>query len=137
MGNKSENKLKENILKKLRKEISDSFGNFFFYAWDEKLSQMLEKESRYAKLVDWINNEIDNKIGLSNLFSPATMEKVANYSSNFFNTFKDNIGDVAILIYFRELLLDDRSSTKIRRNIEYAIEKLFDVHYSEYLKSYV
>ncbi len=98
---------------------------------------MLEQESKYSKLVDWIDREIKDKMTTANFFSPADMDKVGDYTNNFFETFREQLSDIAMLTYFRELLLDDRTTTKMRENIEYSIGKVFGIHYDEYLKDYV
>lgn len=130
-----EQAVKAKILRKIEREINNSFGEYFSYAWRENLNEMLENESRFARLVEWINEEIEQKMSTANIFSPA--DKTEQYTNDFFKTFKDLSSDIFMLIYFRELLLDNRTTTKMRENIEYAIGKVFNVHYSEFLKVYV
>lgn len=127
--------MKRKILRKIENELNKSFITYFSYAWREKVDEMLTTESKYSKLVDWINKEIEEKMSTANIFSPA--DKTEQHTNDFFKTFKDLSSDIFMLIYFRELLLDNRTTTKMRENIEYAIWKVFNVHYSEFLKVYV
>ena len=137
METEAEKALKNKILKRIRQEINNSFGHYFSYAWREAIGEMLEQESKYSKLVDWIDREIKDKMTTANFFSPADMDKIGDYTNDFFETFREQLSDVATLTYFREVLLDDRTTTKMRENIEYSIGKVFGVHYDEYLKDYV
>lgn len=127
--------MKRKILRKIENELNKSFITYFSYAWREKVDEMLTTESKYSKLVDWINKEIEEKMSTANVFSPA--DKNIDYTNDYFRTFRELLSDVALLIYFRELLLDSKSTTGMRENLEYAIEKVFNVHYSEYLEDYV
>ena len=127
--------MKRKILRKIENELNKSFITYFSYAWREKVDEMLTTESKYSKLVSWINKEIEEKMSTANVFSPA--DKNVDYTNDYFRTFRELLNDTALLIYFRELLLDSKSTTEMRGNIEYAIEKVFHVHYSEYLEDYV
>ncbi len=127
-------KIARRILYKIEKELNKGFEEYFSYAWREKIDEMLTQESKYTKLVEWINTEIEQRISLVNVFCPA--DKCEGYTSKFFQTYTEQIKDLAMLIHFRELLLDSRSTTKMRENIEYTIEKVFRVHYNEFLNCY-
>lgn len=130
-----EQRMKNKILRKIEREINQSFLTYFSYAWRENLNEMLTTESKYSKLVNWINKEIEHKMSTANLFSPA--DKTEDYKTDFYNTFRDLLSDVALLIYLREILLDERTTTQMRENVEYTIEKVFGTKYSEYLEDYV
>ena len=137
METEAEKALKNRILKRIRQEINNSFGHYFSYAWREAIGEMLEQESKYSKLVDWIDREIKDKMTTANCFSFSDMITENDCKNTFFETFREQLSDIAMLTYFREVLLDDRTTTKMRENIEYSIGKVFGVHYDEYLKDYV
>lgn len=130
-----EQRMKNKILRKIEREINNSFLTYFSYAWRENLNEMLTVESKYSKLVNWINKEIEDKMSIANLLSPA--DKTEDYKTDFYRTFRELLSDIAFLIYLREILLDERTTTQMRANIEYTIEKVFGIKYSEYLEDYV
>ena len=55
----------------IEREIRKNDGIYFSYAWREKLGEFLEEESRYAKLVNWLNEQLELYGGTINTFSPA------------------------------------------------------------------
>lgn len=129
--------MEESILKAIEKEIIKGNTEFFSYAWREKLQEgnFLEKESKYSKLVNWIDNEIELTNSIKNVFCPA--DKNSNTTLAMVNTYLNLMQKLAVLIHCKELLLDKRSTTKMRENIEYTLCKIYKIHYNENLKSYV
>lgn len=130
-----EQRMKNKILRKIEREINNSFITYFSYAWRENLNEMLTTESKYSKLVNWLNKEIESKMSTANCFSPA--DKTEDYTNDFYRIFRELLSDISFMIYLREILLDERTTTQMRENIEYTIEKVFGTHYSEYLEDYV
>lgn len=130
-----EQRMKNKILRKIEREINNSFFTYFSYAWRENLNEMLTTESKYSKLVQWINKEIKDKMSTANLLSPA--DKTEGYKTEFYKNFRELLSDIAFLIYLREILLDERTTTQMRENVEYTIEKVFGTKYSEYLEDYI
>ena len=125
----------DRILKVIEKELKKGFIEYFSYAWREKINEsLLEEESKYSRLVEWISSEIEQRVSIVNVFCPA--DKNENYTNNYFSTYMDQMKELAVLIHFRELLLDKRTTTQMRENIEYTVEKVFGVHYNDYLKIY-
>lgn len=130
--------LEENILKAIKDELNKGNNEFFSYAWREKLNELgdfLEEESKYAKLVNWINKRIDLLNSTKNIFCPA--DKSEKTSVSMVNTYLRFMQDMAVLIHCREILLDNRTTTKMRDNIEYTLCKLFKIRYSKHLGEYV
>ena len=130
--------LEENILKAIKDELNKGNNEFFSYAWREKLNELgefLEEESKYSKLVSWIENKINFLNSTKNVFSPA--DKDSNTTLSMVNTYLNLMQNLVVLIHCKELLLDKRSNTKMRENIEYTICKLFKIRYSEHLGDYV
>lgn len=114
------------------KKIGEQFSEFL---WKEKLGEMIETQRRFVRLVEWIDREIEVS-GLSIDIS-APMNKDKDYTKGDMAAYLDGIQRFAVLVHSRELLLDDRTNGEQRRNIEYTLEKLYGVHYDEYLECYV
>ena len=128
----------KDIVNAIEKEFKKKNDDYFSYAWREKLGELgefLAEESKYTKLVDWINHEIEICNETKNVLSPA--DKDEKTTRGMVNTYLALMQKLAVLVHCRELLLDSRSTTKMRENIEYTICKLYGVHYSEQLKEYI
>lgn len=128
-------RLAEKILKAIRNKLNDSFCEYFSYAWREKVDEMLLIESKFTKLVEWLDEEIEQRLSLINVFCPA--DRTADYKNSYFQTYMEQMKDIAVMTHFRELLLDSRTTTQMRENIEYAIYKVYKIHYNDYLNEYV
>lgn len=127
-----------NVLNAIKKELKKSNIEFFEYAWREKLTELsdfLEEESKYAKLVEWINKRIDFFNDTKNVFSPA--DKNEKTSVSMVNTYMELMKNIAVLIHCREILLDKQSTNKMRDNIEYTLCKIFKIHYNKELGEYI
>ena len=128
----------KDIAKAIEKEFKKKNDDYFSYAWREKLGELgefLAEESKYTKLLDWINHEIDRCNETKNVLSPA--DKDEKTTRGMVNTYLALMQKLAVLVHCRELLLDSRSTTKMRENIEYTICKLYGVHYNKELNEYV
>lgn len=128
----------KDIITAIQKEIGKGNDEYFSYAWREKLgeiSEFLAEESKYSQLVKWIDKELEQCNSLKNVFSLA--DKDEKTTRGMANTYLELMQKLAVLVHCRELLLDSRSTTKMRENIEYTICKLYGVHYSEQLKEYI
>ena len=120
--------------KALSDKYGDMFSEFFSMAFRDMSGEFLEQSSRFCKLVDWCDNEIRKMGAMANIFSPA--DKTEKYTESDFKLWRENIHTAAELVYLRALLLDHRTTTEQRQNIEYTICKLYGIHYSEYLEEY-
>jgi hypothetical protein len=128
----------KDIITAVQKEIGKSNDEYFSYAWREKLGQLgefLAEESKYSQLMKWIDKELKQCNSLKNIFSPS--DKNENTTVALVNTYLALMQKLAVLVHCRELLLDSRSTTKMRENIEYTICKLYGIHYNEELKEYI
>lgn len=123
------------ILTAIRNKLNDGFVEYFSYAWREKVNEMLTEESRYTKLVQWLDKEIEQTLSIVNVFCPA--DKTESYTNKFFQTYLEQMKNFAVMIHFRELLLDEKTTTKMRENLEYTVCRLYGIHYSEFLNDYV
>lgn len=124
----------EDLIKAIEKQYAKSRDTYFSYAWREKVDEWLDSESKYARLVDWINERIEESQANIDLFSPADRPKW--YTIGFFETYRKACGEIAMLIHLKWLLLDNRCTTKMRANIEYTICKIFHIHYNDIMKCY-
>lgn len=125
----------EDLIKAIEKQYAKSRDIYFSYAWREKVDEWLDNESRYARLVDWINERIEYNQTTIDVFSPA--DKGEWYRNDYFKSYRSACEEIAMLTHLKWLLLDNRCTTKMRENIEYTICKVFNVYYDEMLKCYV
>lgn len=125
----------QKLIEAIEKEYDKSLDTFFSYAWREKVDEFLDDESKYSRLVDWINEQIDLCKDNINIFNPA--DKIKQYSNGFFNIYSNACKNIAMLLNFKGIILDKRCTTKMREDIEYTICKVFNIHYSEQLKIYI
>lgn len=117
----------DRILKEIEKELRKNNIEYFSYAWREKIINFLEDESRYSKLVEWIDNKIEFNRKYINVFNPA--DKTESYTNEFFKNYMEALKDFAFLINMKLILLDEKSTTKMRENIEYTICKLYNIKF--------
>ena len=115
----------------IEREIRKQDGIYFSSAWREKLGEILKEESRYAKLVQWLNERLELYEGTINIFSPG------EWSEEFEESYLRQIEDCGVLIHARDLLLDSRCSGKMRENIEKFICRRYGIHYSEGFGEYI
>lgn len=119
----------------LAKQYGKQNAEFFAMAWRQMEGALLEQASRFTKLVDWCDKEIRQAGGIINTFSPA--DKTVDYSTAQAKLWREQVHYAAELVYFRALLLDNRTSNEQRENIEYTICKLYEIHWNEQLGDYV
>jgi hypothetical protein len=126
------------IINAIQKEVAKGNEEFFGYAWREKMGELgefLEEESKYAKLVEWIDKELEQCNSLKNVFCPA--DRTESTTISMVNNYGELMKKLAILVHCKELLLDSRTTIKMRENIEYTLCKLYRIRYNKQLKSYV
>lgn len=119
----------------LIKEYGETIANFFMAEWRDLSKLCFELSERYAKLVEWCDKEIKQAALTINTFSP--VDKDGNYTVDFLKTWREDLHYFSELVYFRALLLDNRTNNEQRKNIEYTICKLYGIHYNEYLGVFV
>lgn len=122
-----------------KKALAERYGEqnaeFFAMALHEQAGEFLEQSSRFSKLAEWCEKEMRQAGAVLNVFSPA--DKNADYTQERAKMWLENVHYFAELTYFHGILLDHRTTTAQRENIEYTICKLYGVHYNEYLGDYV
>lgn len=125
----------DDLLENIEKFMIDNNKVFFSYAWRENVNNLLSSEDRYSKLINWINKEIEKHKTDMNIFNPA--DKVIGYTNEFFKNYETACKNIAMLLNFKEVLLDGKCTIKMRENIEYTICKVFNIKYNEMLNDYV
>ena len=125
----------DDLLENIKKFMVDNNKVFFSYAWRENVTNILNNEDRYSKLIDWINKEIEKHKTYMNIFNPA--DKVIGYTNEFFKSYETACKNIAMLLNFKEVLLSEKCTIKMRENIEYTICKVFNIKYNEMLNDYV
>lgn len=124
-----------NFKKALIKQYGAIQGEFLSKAINEQYGDFLEQSSRFFKLVQWCENEIKQAGAIINVFTPA--DKTDFYTTADFKTFREQVQTVGELVYYHALLLDSRTTTAQRENIEHTICKVYGVKYNEYLGVYL
>lgn len=125
----------DDLLENIEKFMLDNNKVFFNYAWRENIRNMFSTEDKYSKLIDWINEQIKFYKNNMNIFNPA--DKMINYTNEFFKNYETACKNIAMLLNFKEVLLSEKCTTKMRENIEYTICKVFNIKYNERLNCYV
>ena len=125
----------DDLLENIEKFMIDNNKVFFSYAWRENVNNLLSSEYRYSKLIDWINKEIETQKNNMNIFNPA--DKVIGYTNEYFKNYETACKNIAMLLNFKEVLLSEKCTIKMRENIEYTICKVFNIKYNEMLNDYV
>lgn len=108
---------------------------YFSYAWHENIVNMLDNESKYNKLIDWIDKQLYDYSDQINIFNPA--DKTLQYTNENFKTFQNACTNIAMLLNFKTTLLDDKCTTEMRENLEYTICKLYKIQYNKNLNEYL
>lgn len=125
----------DSLLNAIKNQFSKKQSVFFEYAWRDTLGEILEKESKYEKLIEWIDKELELCGDVANVLSPA--DKTESTTLAMMNTYKELMQKIAVLVHNREVLLDNRTTNKMRDNIEYTLCKFYNIHYNKELNCYV
>lgn len=126
--------LAEKLIKAIKSKLKGDFCKFFSYAWRENVEQAVATERKYTKLVEWLDNGIKERAKMAEVFCPADRNEF--YTNKLFEIYMENIRDLAFMIHCHELLIDERTTIKMRQNIEYAITKTYGVEYDEFFDDY-
>lgn len=134
MDKEDEKVLLDRILKAIQEELQKSTIEFFSYAWREKVSNILTEESRFSRLIEWINNELEQNAITASLFNPAMRadhDDKSFYSKGFFENYKEALLNQSLLIHARETMLDEHCTDKHRETIEAMLCKMFNIKYNK------
>ena len=111
-------------------------GNLFLPSvWTEAVVAAAERQNRWGKLVAWTDRRLDELAVATNVMTRASRDE--DYKKRDLDSWLDNMKDIAVLTSCELILLDEKATEAQRENIEYTLEKLFGVRWSEYLNDYV
>ena len=119
----------------LAAEYGATMAEFYAAMWKEAQGEFLEQSSKFAQLVEWIDKELRIYAPLVNAFSPA--DKTTDYTTTDLKNWREQVHYVAELIYFRGVLLDSRTTTEQRRNIDYTMCKIYGIKYDDEIRGYL
>ena len=125
-----EEKMTNRILRAIEEELRHNNRHYFSYVWREKIKNELKADSKYQKLLDWINNEIFLNLSIVNVINPA--EGVTECWDNYCM----KMGKIAALIHMREILLFQTCTDEMRGNIEKDLCKNMGIRYWEQAGDY-
>lgn len=121
------------LLKIIERTMLQNNEIFFSCVWREKLNEFLSVESKYSKLVEWINRQIDfNKESLI-VFNPADHTKNEGYYGNYIDCCKE----IGILLNTKWIILDNRCTTQMRERIEQFLMDTYSISFNKYLNEYI
>lgn len=123
------------LIIEIEKQFKQNNELFFGYAWREKIDNMLTEESRFIKLVNWVDSQITFYQNNINVFNPA--DKSQDYTTGYFKTYQDSCMNLTMLINLKSILLNNQTTTQMRENIEQTICKVYKIKYSNFLSNYV
>lgn len=126
---------KEAFLSYLEDFMIDNNVEFMDFALKEQITNLLEQSSKYAKLVEWIDKQIEVNKNNMNAFNPSLRND--DYINAYFKNYDEGCKNVAMLLNLRFILSNKHCTNEMRENIEYTICKVFGVHYNESLQAYV
>ena len=84
------------LIDNIKKFMIKNNKEFFSYAWREKINKFLDEESKYAKLIEWIDKQVEIYKNNMNIFNPA--DKFENYNNGYFKTYEDACKNLAMLL---------------------------------------
>lgn len=132
--------LLDHIQIKIQEELQESNLIFFGYAWRDKIENILMKESRFSRLVEWINNELEHHMRIIRLFNPsmrADYDDKMIYTVEMFENYKTALLNQSLLIHAREIILDKHCTENHREAIEAMLCKMYNIKYYETRNCYV
>lgn len=118
------------ILRAIEEELRHNNRHYFSYVWREKIKNELKADSKYQKLLDWINNEIHVNLSVSNVLDPAEgdLEYLDDYARAMYR--------FSMLTRWREQLIYPMCTDEMRANIEKALCKKMGIRYWEQAGDY-
>lgn len=125
----------EQIIQALKSKFDTLNLTFYQNIWEKRVYNWLLEDDKYSKLADWCSREIEVLGDISSVFSP--INKSDKYSMDDFKTYKDSIGNLAIIVHLRSILVSAKCSDQERKNIEYALCKIFNIAYSDTANEYI
>ena len=119
------------ILRAIEEVMTQNNRHYFSYIWREKVKNELKADSKYQKLLDWINAEINISLSLINVINPAEGEL------EYWDLYKTAMGKIAVLVHLREILLYQTCTDEMRASIERCFCEKMKIRYWEPLGEYL
>ena len=126
---------KEAFLSYLEDSMIENNLEFMNFALKEQVTNFLEQNSKYAKLVEWLDSEIEFYKNNMVAFNPSLRND--DYINAYFKNYDEACKNIAMLLNLRFILVNKHCTNEMRENIEYTICKVFGVHYNDNLEAYV
>lgn len=126
---------KEAFLSYLEDFMIENNLEFMNFALKEQVTNFLEQNSKYAKLVEWLDSEIEFYKNNMVAFNPSLRND--DYINAYFKNYDEACKNIAMLLNLRFILVNKHCTNEMRENIEYTICKVFNVHYNDNLEAYV
>lgn len=123
--------MKEKILQAIQKIIKKYTYEYFAYAWEQDIGNLIEDMEKFTALIRWIDREIETRANVLPIISPA------NNTSDDMNLFFLYCKDIAVLTACKTEISHGGCTTMQRNNWETCICKTFNVKYNEKLKTFI
>lgn len=131
-------KLTDKITSSIRQTLEKSTIRYFGAAWQRHIKCILMDESRYARLLEWINNELAQDAITVCIFNPAALaDDKEFYTKEVFEMYKTALLNQSLLIHARETILHDECTEQQRETVEKMVCKIFNIHYCKMLDCYM
>lgn len=111
----------------MEKEFLKNNLVFFSYAWRENVLNFMKKESKFSYLIDWINERLKIEFIIINTQNPSDRDK--NYMIKNIKDYIESCKNAGILLNLKFILMDDKSTTTMRENVEHTVCELYNLHY--------
>ena len=118
--------ISEKFYNTLKSELHKISVAFFDYAWDANITEWLQTESRYTKLVEWLKSETESR-----------RKYLAVLFTDNFEQYKQHLAEFAILLQCYDIILDPKCTIAIRTDLEQKICNMCNISYSDFLNAYV
>lgn len=119
------------ILRAIEDELHKNNLHFFSYVWREEIQNELKADSRYQKLLNWINAEIGLRESIINVIGPADGD------ISGWDLYIRELGGLAALIHLREILTFRKCTDQMRGNIEKCVCEKMKIRYWENIDEYL
>lgn len=113
----------------MKRVFEQNNQEFFSYAWRESVVELLSSESKYSRLLEWINERLSFEFSIINTFNPA--DKESDYTKKQMKTYLKACETVGVLLNAKYIIMSDTCTTKMRENWEYTLCKLYGISYNK------
>lgn len=126
MTNKQKWLLADKIASAIEKECIKGSDYFFKYCTIEAIYKYLPMQIQFSRLVTFLTEEIDKLKDNIEGFAPCRGEPT---DSKLMPIYYDNITKMAVFIHCRELLLNEKTTSKVRDAVMRFLMKKYHIRY--------